>query len=59
MAAALPMLMLALFVEHLTVNAVLVIMVMGIDRRSLTKDIYIGLILSDLLGTALAADMLV
>ena len=39
MAAALPMLVLALFVEHLTVNAVLVIVLMGIDSRSLAKDI--------------------
>jgi hypothetical protein len=59
MAAALPMLVLTLLVEHLTVNTVLMVMMMGIDSRSLTKDINVSLILSDLLGIALTAYMLV
>ena len=53
------MLVLALFVEHLTVNAVLMIMLVSIDSGSLAKDIYIGLILGNLLGIALTADMLI
>jgi hypothetical protein len=59
MAAALPMLVLALFVQHFTVNAVLMIVLVSIDSGSLAKDIYISLILGHLLGIALAADMLI
>lgn len=53
------MLVFALLVEHLTVNAVLVIVLMGVNCCGLTKDIDVGLILSDLLGIALTADMLI
>jgi hypothetical protein len=58
MITTLPVPMHAVGVKHLTMNAMLVVMMVSIDR-SLTKYIEVGWILSDLFRTPLAAYMVI
>jgi hypothetical protein len=58
MLAALPVSVHTIRIQHLTMQAVVMIMVVGIDS-SLAKDIQISGILSNLFRAALTADMMI